>query len=146
MKKSPQQTEPVILDLQVLLGKAIEVARKRKGMTVAQLAKAMEVSPSHMEDWEAGRARIVVETLFRVSRILNVPAARFMRAAELLWDETKSPQRKGTLFKVRQQRLQAERKKQSEEVQKRGLAALGETMARDAIRHDFTEGQQGREQ
>ena len=63
------------------VGKRIQDARKAIGMTQADLADKLDISVSHMSSIETGRANFGVETLMKITEILQVSAD------SLLWTD-----------------------------------------------------------
>ncbi len=61
------------------VGKRIQDARKAIGMTQADLADKLDISVSHMSSIETGRANFGVETLMKITEILQVSADSLLR-------------------------------------------------------------------
>ena len=61
------------------VGKRIQDARKASGMTQADLADKLDISVSHMSSIETGRANFGVETLMKITEILQVSADSLLR-------------------------------------------------------------------
>ena len=61
------------------VGKRIQDARKAIGMTQADLADKLDISVSHMSSIETGRANFGVETLMKITEILQVSAGSLLR-------------------------------------------------------------------
>ena len=61
------------------VGKRIQDARKAIGMTQADLADKLDIYVSHMSSIETGRANFGVETLMKITEILQVSADSLLR-------------------------------------------------------------------
>lgn len=64
------------------IGRRLAEYRERRGLRVAQFARAIGVSPSLISQIERGQARPSVSTLFAMAQALDVPVDAFFRAQE----------------------------------------------------------------
>lgn len=55
------------------IGKLISTLRKGKGLTQAQLADALEISPGHIGDLERGHRKPTVEMAAKMEAAMKVP-------------------------------------------------------------------------
>ncbi len=56
----------------ILLGRRIRNLRKRKGITIAELAEMAEISQKHLGEIELGKQNPTIETIERISHIFNM--------------------------------------------------------------------------
>lgn len=63
------------------LGERIRTARKEKGVTIAQLAKALEVDPRTVNRWQSDDVVPSVVNLTRIAAVVEKPVAYFLEAA-----------------------------------------------------------------
>lgn len=60
------------------LGTRLREARVAAGMTVAELARRMDVDPRTVAGWQSGRSRPSYERLVELARILSRPPSFFL--------------------------------------------------------------------
>jgi two-component system response regulator len=61
------------------IGKKIKDRRKRAAMTLSDLAQKLEISISHVENYERGINRVPVEVIYKLSQIFKVSADFFFQ-------------------------------------------------------------------
>lgn len=68
-------------ELAVELGKQLRLARKLRGLTLAQLAALCGERMQTLQKWETGDNQITATTLLRLAVALDVPVARLFVVA-----------------------------------------------------------------
>lgn len=71
MLTAPKMTEEAA-KLYTLVGKSIRSARTQKGISQDKLAKAVRLTRTSITNIEKGRQRILLDTLWQISSILEV--------------------------------------------------------------------------
>ena len=69
------------------MGERLRAARRERGLSLRELAKRLDVSPSLISQVETGRASPSVSTLYAIAQVLSVSVD------DLLFDEVNRPQR-----------------------------------------------------
>jgi transcriptional regulator with XRE-family HTH domain len=69
------------------MGERLRAARRARGLSLRELAKQLDVSPSLISQVETGRASPSVSTLYAIAQVLSVSVD------DLLFDEADRPQR-----------------------------------------------------
>ncbi len=65
-------------DFDVQLGAAVRAAREARGVTQAQVGKAVGVTFQQIQKCENGKNRIAAPTLARIAEALDIPASELM--------------------------------------------------------------------
>lgn len=61
----------------LLVGTALETARRNAGLSTPELAEMMQIDPFHLSLSENGRRRLRTCELVSASQVLNVPVSTF---------------------------------------------------------------------
>ena len=69
------------------MGERLRAVRRERGLSLRELAKRLDVSPSLISQVETGRASPSVSTLYAMAQVLSVSVD------DLLFDEVDRPQR-----------------------------------------------------
>lgn len=72
--------------------------RENKGLTQAQLAETLKVTPAAVSKWENGESKPRIETLFQLAAILGVRAEELM-AGEYIPNETLNQEKVNEIYK-----------------------------------------------
>ncbi len=64
------------------IGKKIKLTRIAKGIRQYDAAKALGISQAHLSNIERGRNSFTLETLFKLSELLECPVGEFFRDAD----------------------------------------------------------------
>lgn len=67
-----------IFNLQVEVGKKIRFYRKKRNLTLAKLAKKIDISPQQLQKYESGKNSISVIMLKKIANALDVPITQFI--------------------------------------------------------------------
>lgn len=60
------------------IGNRLRLLRKKSGLKVPQIAKAMKVSRQHIYNWEHGKKKLSVERLQQLGEVFNVAAGKIL--------------------------------------------------------------------
>ena len=60
------------MTMQLTLGETILIERRRRNMTIAELARLVDVSPATISNYEYGRTTINAEKLLEICSVLNI--------------------------------------------------------------------------
>jgi len=63
------------------LGQRLRVARLEADVTIAELARALEVDPRTVAGWQSGRSAPTVERLLKIADVLGKPPSYFVEQA-----------------------------------------------------------------
>ena len=64
------------------VAKHIKIARVEQGITQAQLADMLDLSPQNIAKWESGEINLGVDTLERIANVLDKPIEWFFQPFE----------------------------------------------------------------
>ncbi|MCD8231455.1 MAG: helix-turn-helix transcriptional regulator [Clostridiales bacterium] len=61
-----------------MLSDTIKQERLNKGLTQSELAKKINVSQNAVHNWETGKRQPDLETLSKISKVLNIPVSKLV--------------------------------------------------------------------
>lgn len=70
------------MDLNVHIGKKLRERRKKSGLTLEQLSRALHVTYQQVQKYENGQSKIPVVKLYEMSLVLRAPIQYFFEGAE----------------------------------------------------------------
>lgn len=70
------------MDLNVYIGKKLRERRKKSGLTLEQLSRALHITYQQVQKYENGQSKIPVAKLYEISLILRAPIQYFFEGAE----------------------------------------------------------------
>ena len=83
-----------------LVGKNLAAARKKRGMSQEELARAVQVTRQSISHWENGTSQPDIETLKTLSGILQVSVEELIYGEERTWSRTEMNSAVGRLCRI----------------------------------------------